>query len=304
MIDTLDRQGVSHIFGIPGAKIDGVFDVLADHGPQLVVCRHEQNAAFMAAAIGRLTGRPGVCLVTSGPGASNLVTGLLTATTEGDPVVALVGSVPRAHGLKRTHQSVDTVELFRSFAKYSVEVEHPDTVSEAIATAFRQAMTPPLGAAVVTLPYDVMAALTSAPTLARVEAPRTGAAAPGAIDRAAELLAGARLPVVLLGARSATPEAVAALRVLLGKCELPVVETFQSAARCPVTCSTTSAVGWACSGTNPAMSSWLTPMSSWRWGTTRWSTTRSCGTWATGRRSCTSTTCPPRSMRSISRRWS
>ena len=100
VIDTLDIQGVRHIFGIPGAKVDGVFDVLVDRGPQLVVCRHEQNAAFMAAAVGRLTGRPGVCLVTSGPGASNLVTGLLTATTEGDPVVALVGAVTRSHTLK------------------------------------------------------------------------------------------------------------------------------------------------------------------------------------------------------------
>src|SRR5688572_17282086 len=93
IVDTLIAQGVTHVFAIPGAKIDAVFDVLKDRGPELVLCRHEQNAAFMAAAVGRLTGKPGVCLVTSGPGASNLATGLLTANTEGDPVVAIAGNV-------------------------------------------------------------------------------------------------------------------------------------------------------------------------------------------------------------------
>jgi acetolactate synthase I/II/III large subunit len=74
VIEGLTAQGVRCIFGIPGAKIDEVYDVLDDQGPQLVVCRHEQNAAFMAAAVGRMTGTPGVVLVTSGPGTANLST--------------------------------------------------------------------------------------------------------------------------------------------------------------------------------------------------------------------------------------
>ncbi|MDT5222003.1 MAG: acetolactate synthase large subunit, partial [Mycobacterium sp.] len=79
IVDVLTAQGVQYIFGVPGAKIDAVYDALVDGGPELVVCRHEQNAAFMAAAVGRLTGTPGVVLVTSGPGTTNLATGLLTA---------------------------------------------------------------------------------------------------------------------------------------------------------------------------------------------------------------------------------
>ena len=79
VVETLAAYGVRYIFGVPGAKIDSVYDALADGGPELVVCRHEQNAAFIAGAIGRLTGRPGVVLVTSGPGTTNLATGLLTA---------------------------------------------------------------------------------------------------------------------------------------------------------------------------------------------------------------------------------
>lgn len=123
VVDCLVEQGVTHVFGIPGAKIDAVFDALQDKGPEIIVARHEQNAAFMAQAVGRLTGKPGVVLVTSGPGASNLATGLLTANTEGDPVVALAGNVIRADRLKRTHQSLDNAALFQPITKYSVEVQ-------------------------------------------------------------------------------------------------------------------------------------------------------------------------------------
>ena len=91
VVKCLEAQGVSRIFGIPGAKIDSIMNALLDSTIHFVVCRHEQNAAFMAAAHGRLTGTPGVVLVTSGPGVANLATGLLTATTEGDPVVAIGG---------------------------------------------------------------------------------------------------------------------------------------------------------------------------------------------------------------------
>ena len=104
IVDSLYNAGVRVVFGIPGAKVDSIFDTLSDHPEiKLIVCRHEQNAAFMAAATGRITGVPGVCIATSGPGAGNLTTGLVTATTEGDPVVAIVGSVPRMLNTKHTH---------------------------------------------------------------------------------------------------------------------------------------------------------------------------------------------------------
>jgi len=80
VVRTLEMQGVTHIFGVPGAKIDAVFDALVDSKIETVVCRHEQNAAFIAGGIGRMTGRAGVAIATSGPGVSNLTTGLATAT--------------------------------------------------------------------------------------------------------------------------------------------------------------------------------------------------------------------------------
>lgn len=118
IVESLYNAGVRLVFGIPGAKVDSIFNTLLDHPEiHLVICRHEQNAAFMAAVVGRLTGRPGVCIATSGPGASNLTTGLATATTEGDPVLAIVGIVPRAQSHRHTHQSLSIPNLLGSVCK-------------------------------------------------------------------------------------------------------------------------------------------------------------------------------------------
>src|ERR1700749_613827 len=92
VVETLEAHGVKHVFGVPGAKIDKVFDRLLDSGIKTVVCRHEQNAAFIAGGIGRMTGKAGVAIATSGPAVSNTVTGLATANSEGEPLVALGGS--------------------------------------------------------------------------------------------------------------------------------------------------------------------------------------------------------------------
>ncbi len=123
LIESLEALSVKLIFGIPGAKIDAVFDALQGSTIRLIVCRHEQNACFMAAAYGRLTGEPGVVLVTSGPGVGNLLTGLLTATTEGDPVVAIGGNVSRRMLHKASHQCAQNVKLMearRNRAKKSI----------------------------------------------------------------------------------------------------------------------------------------------------------------------------------------
>src|SRR5215813_6723173 len=96
LVKTLEARGTKYVFGIPRAKIDAVFNALVDSTIETVVCRHEQNAAMIAGGIGRMTGKAGVAIATSGPGVSNLVTGLATANSEGDPVVALGGAVATA----------------------------------------------------------------------------------------------------------------------------------------------------------------------------------------------------------------
>jgi len=229
VVETLAAYGVRYIFGVPGAKIDAVFDALADGGPQLVVCRHEQNAAFMAAAVGRLTGTPGVALVTSGPGTTNLATGLITATTEQDPMVAICGAVQRADRLKRTHQSMDAVAALKPFTKYTGEVNDPDNVPEAIANAIRIALTAPRGAAAVVLPADVLAAPTSAAIVEPSRVPALGPAPADRITEAVNLIRAAHRPVLFVGMRVGEPEPCAALRELLAVTDLPVVETFQAA---------------------------------------------------------------------------
>src|ERR1700744_1014587 len=158
VVRALEMQGVSHVFGVPGAKIDSVFNALVDSKIETVVCRHEQNAAFIAGGIGRMTGKAGVAIATSGPGVSNLVTGLATANSEGDPVVALGGAVATSEALKQLHQTMDAVSICKPITKFSATVSASDTIAEVVANAFRAAESGRPGAAYVNLPKDVMAA--------------------------------------------------------------------------------------------------------------------------------------------------
>src|ERR1700678_1813573 len=118
VVRALEAHGVTHIFGIPGAKIDSVFNALVDSKIKTIVCRHEQNAAFIAGGIGRLTGKAGVAIATSGPGVSNLTTGLATANSEGDPVVALGGAVATSQSLKQIHQTLQAVAFLKPVTKF------------------------------------------------------------------------------------------------------------------------------------------------------------------------------------------
>src|SRR3979411_1072615 len=156
LVKSLEAQGVEYIFGIPGAKIDKVFDRLRDSSIKTVVCRHEQNAAFIAGGIGRMTGKAGVAIVTSGPGVSNLVTGLATANSEGDPMVALGGAVAVADRLKSLHQTMDSVDVCRPVTKYSTEIDSPTATAEVLSAAFRAAEADRPGSAFVSLPKDIM----------------------------------------------------------------------------------------------------------------------------------------------------
>ena len=228
VVDTLIEQGVDYIFGIPGAKIDSVFNVLQDRGPELIVARHEQNAAFMAQAIGRLTDKPGVVLVTSGPGASNLATGLVTANSEGDPVVAIAGAVTRADRLKRTHQSMDNQALFTPITNFSAEVQDADNIPEVLSNAFRTAETTS-GAAFVSIPQDVGLSESNVTSFKAVPTPKLGIAPEEWINETANLIEKAQLPVLLLGMRSSQPHVVQAIRALLKRVSIPVVQTFQAA---------------------------------------------------------------------------
>jgi acetolactate synthase-1/2/3 large subunit len=229
VVKTLEQQNVKWVFGVPGAKIDKVFNTLVDSSIQTVVCRHEQNAAFIAGGIGRMTGKAGVAIATSGPGVSNLVTGLATANTEGDPVIALGGAVPLSDRLKKIHQTMDSVSLCKVVTKYTAEVDSPEAVSEVLTNAFRSAESGRPGAAFVSLPMDIMAAPTKCDILTPPAYSAAGPADVAALKEAARLINQAKRPVVLLGLLASKPENAAAVHELIESGKLPVVGTFQAA---------------------------------------------------------------------------
>ena len=231
IVDSLINHDVKYVFGIPGAKIDHVFDRLEsdENAPQLIVTRHEQGAAFMAQAVGRLTGKPGVALVTSGPGVSNLATGLLTATAEGDAVLAIGGQVKRGDLLKRSHQSMKNAELFAPITKYSAEVQEPSTLSETIANAWRVAKSGKHGASFLSIPQDVTDAEVTVKAIKPMSEPKMGNASIDDINYLAQAIKNAVLPVILVGAGGSDPKVAQALRNLLTHVSIPVVETFQGA---------------------------------------------------------------------------
>nr|WP_277896151.1 acetolactate synthase AlsS [Enterococcus lactis] len=229
VVESLVNHHVDYVFGIPGAKIDGVFNELEDQGPELIVTRHEQNAAFMAQAIGRITGEPGVVIATSGPGASNLATGLVTATAEGDPVLAIAGQVKRSDLLKLTHQSMDNAALFQPITKYSAEIQDPETISEVIANAYRMAKSSKKGASFISIPQDVVDAPVEGNIIKPLSDPKLGSASADDIRYLAERIREAKLPVLLVGMRGSSEKETLAIRQLVEKTALPVVETFQAA---------------------------------------------------------------------------
>jgi len=233
LVQCLETQGVKYIFGIPGAKVDAIFDVLADHGPQLILCRHEQNAAFMAGMYGLLTGTPGVCLVTSGPGVTNLVTGLSTATYDGYPLVALGGNVRRGLRHIKTHQSLDNVGVMKAVTKHSVEIYDGDSIPEAVVNAFEGCAEPPLGATFISLPQDVLLGPVEAVPLSPLPPAVHGVAGAEAIREVARRINSARQPVIFAGMFASRPDVTKALRDLLRRYPVPVVNTYQAAGVVP-----------------------------------------------------------------------
>lgn len=241
LVDCLRVQGVKYIFGIPGAAIMPILEILrrdnAKKGaPEFVLCRHEQNAAFMAQAYGRLTGQPGVCLATAGPGATNLVTGVATATQDRDPVIALTGSNPIPQHMKNVHQNVHTRNLFAAISKRSVEVEDVNSIPEVVSMAFRLAKSQRPGAVHLTFPTDIqnMSVSRGAVPIQEKSSVPFGDAPKKLMREATLLLKNAKCPVLLLGVGStANEEVTRAVRQFIQKIGVPVVGTFEAAGAVP-----------------------------------------------------------------------
>ncbi len=160
----LENEGVEYVFGIPGEETLDVNEAL-ERSSQItfIPTRHEQGAAFMAEAYGRLTGKAGVCLATLGPGATNLATGIADANLDHAPVVAITGQVDLSGMHKETHQFIDIVEMMQPMTKWNARVHDPRTVAEAVRKAFSVATAEKPGATHLELPADVMASPATGP---------------------------------------------------------------------------------------------------------------------------------------------
>jgi acetolactate synthase-1/2/3 large subunit len=179
--------------------------------------------------IGRLTGRAGVAIATSGPGVSNLTTGLLTANSEGDPIVALGGAVATSQNLKHVHQTFQAVSAFKPLTKLSAEANSPESIGETIANAFLAAESDRPGAAFVSLPKDVMEGEATCEALTGSSLPGFGPGIRDSLEEAARVINGSKRAVMLLGLLASKPANGEAIRAFMRKTGIPAVGTFQAA---------------------------------------------------------------------------
>ncbi len=232
LVEALVAQGVDTVFGVPGESFLAVLDGFHVHREQIrfIACRHEGGAAFMADAQGKLNGRPGVCIVTRGPGATNAAIGVHTAFQDSTPMVLLVGQVASDQRDREAFQELDYRQVFGpgtlGMAKWVAEVHRADRLPEYMARAFHTALQGRPGPVVLALPEDVLTTLTSAPVLPRVE-PASAWPAPGALRDLRALLLAAERPFVIVGGSGWTPESAAALQRFAEGWMLPVGCAFR-----------------------------------------------------------------------------
>ena len=176
LVDQLLIQGVDRATCVPGESYLAVLDALHDAAIDVLVCRQEGGAAMMADAYARLTGRPGICFVTRGPGAANAAAGIHIAMQDSSPLIVFVGQVERGMREREAFQELDYKAVFGTMAKWAVEIDQAARIPEIVAHAFRVATQGRPGPVVVSLPEDV---LTEMATVARCAAHRAGAPCSG-----------------------------------------------------------------------------------------------------------------------------
>ncbi len=230
LVRCLENEGVRFVFGVPGEEVLEIVDALSRSSIRFIVTRHEQGAAFMADAYGRLTGRAGVCLSTLGPGATNLTTGIADAQLDFAPLVAITGQTGLERLHKESHQFVDVVKIFEAVTQWNIRVHRPDTIPEVVRKAFRVAEQEKPGATHIEITTDVQAAEVPEDlrplTPRRVRRPSPDRTA---LQHAAEVIAGARFPVVLAGSSAVRRrEAATALRQFAHRFQIPVTHTFMA----------------------------------------------------------------------------
>ena len=229
IVDTLIGQGVDTIFGYPGGVVLPLFDRLYDAPINFIIPRHEQGACHMADAYARASGKVGVVIATSGPGACNLVTGLATANMDSVPVVAMTGQVRTELIGNDAFQEADTTGITRPVTKYNCIVKDVKDLARLIKEAFYIASTGRPGPVLIDIPVDVQVNKTSTDVSAKLELPGYRVRAKGharQISMAAEAINNSKQPVLYVGGGVITANASEELRTLAQKANLPVTTTL------------------------------------------------------------------------------
>ena len=232
LVEALVAQGVATVFGVPGESFLAALDGFHEHRDRIrfVACRHEGGAAFMAEAHGKLTGRPGVCFVTRGPGATNASIGVHVAFQDSTPMILLVGQVAADQRDREAFQEIDYRQMFGpgtlGLAKWVGEVHSADRLPEYVARAFRTAMQGRPGPVVLALPEDMLSARTAAPALAHV-APARAHPDPQAVEQFRQLLIRSERPFAIVGGSGWTADSACDFERFAEDWEIPVGCAFR-----------------------------------------------------------------------------
>jgi acetolactate synthase-1/2/3 large subunit len=231
LVRCLENESVQFVFGLPGEETLELMDAFLDSRIRFIETRHEQGAAFMADVYGRLSGKAGVCLATLGPGATNLLTGVVDANLDRAPLVALTGQAALNRRHKESHQYIDVISMFKPVTKWNASIPKAEVIPEAIRKAFKIAQAEKPGATHVELPEDVAdEELGNAGGMKPlfVQAPVTPEPAPSQVSRAVRAIAAAQRPVILAGNGVIRGRAHEAVRQFARRLQIPVLHTFMS----------------------------------------------------------------------------
>src|SRR5689334_4488961 len=226
LVDQLVVHGVRHAFCVPGESYLAALDAFHDRPVEMTVCRHESGAGIMAEAVGKLTGRPGVCFVTRGPGATNASPGIHIARQDSTPMIVFVGQVGREMKEREAFQELDYRAVFGTVAKWATEIDDPARIPEIISRAFYTATSGRPGPVVIALPEDMLRERVSVPDAPPYEQVETW---PGLTDMAKlqKLIWAAKQPMILLGGSRWSEAACAAVARFAERFDIPVATSFR-----------------------------------------------------------------------------
>ena len=231
LVERLISYGVEYVFCVPGASIDSILNELHDKpSPKIILCHHESTAGYMATAYGKITGKPAVVMVTAGPGATNLVSGVATANSERAPLIAITGQMDSRTTFKPSHQVIDAESLFKPVSKWSFEVTNPETIGSCFDIAYQTTISGRHGAVHLAVASDILKTAVNTPQkLSKNSHGIATYVGDSYITKAANLLSKAKAPMIVVGGGAANTKIATQIQSLVSTSGIPVICTFEGA---------------------------------------------------------------------------